>query len=637
MDFFSAQDAARKRTGRLIFLFLLAILALVCITNLLVMGVFGYFQYESGAGTKELFNDFDWDTFINVGVGVVVIVLLGSVYKVIQLSGGGRVVAEMLGGSLICPNTTVPSEKRLLNVVEEMAIASGTSVPSVYLLKNESTINAFAAGFSANDAVIGVTQGTLELLSRDELQGVIAHEFSHVLNGDMRLNIRLIGIISGILLLSEIGYYFMRGGSRSRDGAAIAILGLGLMLVGFAGTFFGGMIKASINRQREYLADASAVQYTRDPSTISGALKKIGASHSGSLLNSPAAPEMSHAFFSEGVSNFMVSAFASHPPLVSRIKRVEPSWDGVFPEPESIIKMDAADSPSPEPGHEDKLNVAGTIAVAAVMASVDNYGHVNQGHIGYARELLHSLPVTIMEAAHEPSGARAIIYAMVINEDQESRKKQLQLLERQGDIGVYDETRKLLPIIDDLKQVYRLPTIDLAMPALRQLSFNQYQKFKTNLDGIIAADNKISVFEWVLQKIINKHLDGAFTKQQHFITHSTTLKKEKNACAALVSTLVYVGKLTSEDAEKAFSAAVDELGLKGLSLLPRSDINLNKLNDAVETLTQIKPLNKPLLLKACVACISSDGYVSVSEIELLRAVADILDCPMPPVVNNIKT
>jgi Zn-dependent protease with chaperone function len=340
-DFFARQDAARRRTSRLVVLFALAVLAIVVSIHLLLGLALGYLAADPRSGA------IDWRLLGDPGLlaislgGTLLVVGGGSFFKTMQLRGGGRVVAEELGGRLLNPDTTVPEEQQLLNVVEEMAIASGTPVPPVYLLDREEGINAFAAGFTAGDAVVGVTRGTAQRLTRDELQGVIAHEFSHIVNGDMRLNIRLIGLLHGILIVGILGYYLLRmafysGGVRRRSSKdnnplPIVALGAGLMAVGFFGTLFGNMIKAAVSRQREFLADAAAVQFTRLPAGIAGALKKIGGLSAGSGLQHPNAPEASHLFFGRATSG-LSGLFSTHPPLGERIRRIEPGWDGTFPE-----------------------------------------------------------------------------------------------------------------------------------------------------------------------------------------------------------------------------------------------------------------------------------------------------------------
>jgi Zn-dependent protease with chaperone function len=310
MNFFEAQDHARRSTGLLVLLFLLAIVGLLVLSNFIVFE----FLYFIKLGTltfslAELNRIFDSNLSILLCSAILLFIVLGSVYKLMQLSSGGSAIAQYLGGVIIPRSSTDPLHKKILNVVEEMAIASGTPVPQVYIL-NEQGINAFAAGWKTTNAVIGITQGALERLSRDELQGVIAHEFSHIFNGDMRLNIRLIAILHGILMIGMLGRMILRSlrhvrSSRSSKGggqAILVVLGIGgsLMVVGYTGTFFGNWIKSLISRQREYLADASAVQFTRSNEGIANALKKIGGTVQGSSILAASVDEYSHAYFALG-------------------------------------------------------------------------------------------------------------------------------------------------------------------------------------------------------------------------------------------------------------------------------------------------------------------------------------------------
>jgi Zn-dependent protease with chaperone function len=338
-DFFDRQEAARRNTARLVVLFLLAVLAIVVSIHLILAAVFGYLGADPRTGAIDWSRTFDPELLLLAVVGTGIVVGGGSLFKIAQLRGGGRVVAEQLGGRLVSPDTTDLSERKLMNVVEEMAIASGTPVPPVYLMEHEDGINAFAAGFTPSEAVIGVTRGAAERLSRDELQGVIAHEFSHILNGDMRLNLRLIGLLHGILLIGMIGYFILRmtafsgrGRRSSRDSGnplPLLALGAGLAIVGFFGTFFGNLIKAAVSRQREFLADAAAVQFTRHPGGSPGRSRRLVASAAGSSIRSPNAPEASHMFFGRATSG-LNALFSTHPPLATRIRRIEPGWDGKY-------------------------------------------------------------------------------------------------------------------------------------------------------------------------------------------------------------------------------------------------------------------------------------------------------------------
>src|SRR3990170_1063162 len=494
MNFFESQDRAHKNTALLVVLFVLAVIALIIMTNLLLMVVFGYINSEQLRDGGTLIRQMDWQTFVAVGAGVGVVVLAGSLYKIMALSAGGKVVAASLGGQLIPKNAQDLNQRKLLNVVEEMAIASGTPAPPVYLLANEPGINAFAAGFSPRDAVIGVTQGAIDHLSREQLQGVIAHEFSHIFNGDMRLNLRLMGALNGILILGILGYYLLystsisgRRRSNNKSAGGILALAIGLIVIGFAGTFFGGLIKASVSRQREYLADASAVQFTRNPDGIAGALKRIGGLESGSKVENPGASEVSHAFFAQGISGLMQWLSATHPPLAKRILRIDPHWDGKFDfsdpaDPAQAEKQAGESETVTRHAVANKVAaVAAGAAMAEVMTAIDQIGNPKPEAVNDARSLLSELSVVVKEAAREPHGARAVIYSLALDKGQEVRARQLKQLQDHADPDVYALTLMLMPQMDGLDIRFRLPIIDIAIPALKQLSLSQYKLFKGNL------------------------------------------------------------------------------------------------------------------------------------------------------------
>lgn len=645
MNFFESQDRVRKNTFQLVLLFSLAVVTLIIMVNLLVMLVFGYINSEQMQDGGTLVQQMNWQTFAAVSAGVGIVVLAGSLYKIMALSAGGKVVAESLGGQLIPQNTKDLKQRKLLNVVEEMAIASGTPAPPVYLLADEPGINAFAAGFSPRDAVIGVTQGTIDHLSRDQLQGVIAHEFSHIFNGDMRLNIRLMGVLNGILILGIIGYYLLystsfsrRGRSSGKSAGGILALAIGLMVIGFAGTFFGGLIKAAVSRQREYLADASAVQFTRNPDGIAGALKRIGGLEFGSKVENPGAPEVSHAFFAQGVSGFMQSLAATHPPLAKRILRIDPHWDGKF------ASADKTDLPLEEEKagknetmtREALAKKVATVATGAAMADVanaiDQIGNPKPETINHARSLLAELSTVIKEAAREPYGARAVIYSLVLDPGRDVRGRQLAHLQAYADPDVFVLTNKLLPEMDGLDVKYRLPIIDIAIPALKQLSLDQYQAFRDNLTALIEMDSRIDLLEWSLQKILFNHLDGQFFKRVHTKTRYSHVGQLKQEIQLILSVMAYAGQQDQSDIEEAFSAAVQTLEFSGLQLVAKNEISLSDLDRSLQELEKLNPLVKPQLLKACAASIIRDQKISPVEVELMRAFSDVLGCPMPLIV-----
>lgn len=628
MNFFESQERARKYTTLLVVLFVLAVLALIVMTNLLVTFAFVILD---GKTFSELS---DWKTFIAVAIGVGTVVFVGSLCKTMALSAGGKVVAESLGGLLIPRNTMEPNQRKLLNVVDEMAIASGTPAPPVYLLAGEPGINAFAAGFSPRDAVIGITQGAIEQLNREQLQGVIAHEFSHIFNGDMRLNIRLMGALNGIQILGDFGYFLMRSASRfsgsrrsnNSSGVAILVLGVGLIVIGFAGTFFGGLIKAAVSRQREYLADASAVQFTRNPAGIAGALKRIGGLKAGGILNNPGAAEFSHAFLAEGVTGFMQRLSSTHPPLASRILRIDPRWDGRFDFSRAPTKVTS--SPQAHVAYVTQpAHLARNMTTAAAML-MDSIGQPTQKSVVYAQSLLSEMP-TVMHDAREPYGARAVIYCLLLSQAPSVRQQQLAQLRQRADQDIYALMISLMPRMGDLDIKFRLPILDIAIPALKQLSHSQYLAFKENLICLVRADFKVDLFEWSLQKILFRHLDGHFQRPSPAAARRADPAQLTREFGIVLSAMAHAGAPNLISARGAFDAGVQSLATKGLAFLAKDQVSVAEMDQALGKLDQLAPAEKSRLLTACAASTWHDQSATPQEVELLRAFASVLDCPMP--------
>ncbi len=637
-DFFEQQDVARRGTTRLVVLFSLAVLAIVVSVELLLAATMGFL------GRDPETNEIDWSAvgdprlLILATLGTLLVVGGGSLYKVAQLRGGGRVIAEELGGRLVDGSTSDPVERRLLNVVEEMAIASGTSTPPVYIMDGETGINAFAAGFAPQDAVIGVTRGAATTLDRDELQGVIAHEFSHILNGDMRLNIRLMGLLHGIFLIGMIGYFILRmsfysGGGRSRDSKGalpIMALGAGLAIVGFAGTFFGNLIKAAVSRQREFLADSSAVQFTRHPGGIAGALKKIGGFVTGSKVENPNAPQASHMFFGRATSGFS-AMFSTHPPLGERIRRIDPSWDGEFPE--SPEAGDGASGMTSPPGAAGFAGAeAGASASPDISNAVSQVGQPTPAHVAYAAELIERLPEPVVAAAHEPYGARAVVYALLLDRDPGPRGLQLAHLEAAADDGVYEETVRLAPIVERLDPGMRLPVLEIALPALRALTPRQVDLFQENVVALVEADEVIDLFEWSLERILLRDIQASFGATAPTRVRHRSASAVRFQLAVLLSVLAYVGSREPQAAERAFAEGWRTLSLPERGLLPHEECGFTTLDAALVDLDRAAPQVKKRALEAAVACIAADRQVTVEEAELLRAVAASMSCPMPPIL-----
>ena len=642
MNFFEAQDKARRNTSMLVILFVFAVAGLILLTNLLILWTLAY--SETGLYIQpfnQLQNYFDLDVFVVVSVGVILLIFLGSLYKSMTLSSGGSAVAEMLGGTLIPQSTNDLYERQLINVVEEMAIAAGTPIPKVYLI-DESAINAFAAGKSPATAVIGVTRGALKQLTREELQGVIAHEFSHILNGDMKLNIRLISILHGILLIGIIGYYILRSlryvrSSRNEKsgGAAVAIiaLGAGLLIIGYAGTFFGQWIKAVVSRQREYLADSSAVQFTRNKDSIAGALKKIGGLSSASYLDSPAAPEYSHAYFASGVKSFWQSLFATHPPLEKRIKKIDPAWNGKFTTQKLEESVDSSSDESATNSADMKSSVAGMSVTAAVLSAaeqaVTQVGTLNEENIEYAHQLLISLPDDLRNASQSTYSARAVVYALLI-QYQTEKQQAWSLLTEHADSQMPELTKKLLLIIKDLDQKYKLLLLELSVNALRELSVNQYDQFRNTVKQIIIADKTVDLNEWVIQRLVLQQLDEQFSKRKPAKARHAYLGAVKKDAETILSLVAYIEHEEDDLALQAFEAGKKEIGANAFNIIARKDLSLNSLNQALDNLMQLKPLLKPRILKAIAAIILYDNETTIKGIEIFRTISTCLDCPMPP-------
>lgn len=629
--FFEQQDAARRSTARLIVLFALAVLAIVISIEIVLAATMGYLTRDPKTGAVDWAVVTDPGLFAAALFGTLLVVGGGSLFKMAQLRAGGQVVAEQLGGRLLTPGSNDPVEQRLLNVVEEMAIASGTPTPPVYLLDHEDGINAFAAGHSPHDAVIGVTKGTATRLTRDELQGVIAHEFSHILNGDMRLNLRLMGLLHGILLIGMLGYYVLRvsfysgRGSRSKNGNSgvpLMAIGAGLAVIGFAGTFFGNLIKAAVSRQREYLADASAVQFTRQPEGIAGALKKIGGFVKGSGVQHPNAPEASHMFFGRATAGFS-ALFATHPPLQERIRRIDPSWDGEFPStvPPTDASADAVAAgraPNAYPGHVSAL--AGTVA---------QVGQPGPAHLAYAAGILGSLPSALREAAHEPYGACAVILALVLDRRVGLREQQVARLAA-ADPAVLVETRRLLPLVDALDERARLPLLEIALPALRTLTTAQRDVFERTVAALMEIDGEIDLFEWSVRLILRRDLDALRTHDAGARVKYRALDDVRADATVLLSALAHIGHDDVVGAARAYEQARGRLGLG--AAVPSATLSLDALDRSLARLDLAAPAVKREVLDAAVACITADRQVTAAEAEVLRAVAAAMSCPMPPVL-----
>jgi len=641
MNFFEQQDLAHRNTKRLVFLLCFAVISLVVITTLLFATAIYLSNDKHNASMisepsvwQGITHAMSLNMFIGISLTVCGVIFLGSLYKLFELSSGGRTVAEAMGGRLINLSTANADERKILNVVEEMAIASGTSVPPVYILDDDA-INAFAAGHTPQDAVIGITRGCIQLLNRDELQGVIAHEFSHIFHGDMKLNMRLVALLNGILLLGLIGTFLVRSNnnrvaftsSRNKSPFAILGIGMGLIVIGYTGTFFGNLIKSAVSRQREFLADASAVKFTRNPEGIAGALKKIGGYPFGSQLHHNNAAEFSHMYFSQGLNNSFLQLMATHPPLKERIKRIEPYWSGDYPIIDvSQFKADVYERQRTEAVYPTLAPIEFVFNAEQVL---DTIAQPTTAHINYAQQTINAINGAMHDAAHNAWDAQALMLGLLLDKNIQQQEQQWLLLANIFNADEITSLKKSAMPASSLEASLRLPIIELSLPTLKQLSPQQYQRFKDALTTIIRADNHVNLLEWSFYRILIHNLEPHTTPKR--LADLSQLQKE---ASILLSAIAHAGTSSIEEAQYAFNSSKTIIGFDEIQILLQTDYTLTDLNQAVTRLNNLKPLQKPKLLKALSQCVLQDGKITTDEAELFRAIADSLDCPIPPFLTS---
>lgn len=670
MDFFEAQARAHRRTKRLVLLFALAVLGIILAGYIATKFAIGYtgdthYRHDPDADYFADRPDFLarwWDPkiFLWITGGTIVVVGLASLSKWSQLRSGGTAVAEMLGGRRIEPGRATPDERRLLNVVEEMAIASGVPIPPVYVLDDEPALNAFAAGLSPGDAVIAVTRGTLEKLNRDELQGVVGHEFSHILNGDMRLNVKLTAIVFGILVIGLAGrgilWSLARGrvrvsGNGKNKGGGIAIIiavGVTLLIIGYVGYFFGRLIQAAVSRQREFLADASAVQFTRNPAGITGALKKIGGYALGGNVLNRHAGEIGHFFFAQSFKSAFGGLWATHPPLADRIRAIDPQWDGTVYQPEQVVDVanesfqtagfgGAQRLPADEtarrayaaPGDiPPPLSPVARIPFQPAVALAD-IGALTESHFRRAQLLLQNIPAGLREAAADPARVPALVYGLLLSSVPADRVAQRSLVTRYAGAEAATQLDALRPALSLLDPAARLPLLLLCAPALRTQDAADLDRFVTTLDELVHADGRVTSFEFVLQKVLIRqlHLAGTPAPRPEFFD----LTAMAPDISIVLSALARAGNTSEPAIANAFLQGAAQLKSieTRLALCPPDESDFADLDSALDRLVASSLPIKKRLLSAAAHVIGADATITIAEGELFRAVAIAIDCPMP--------
>ncbi|MFN6482452.1 MULTISPECIES: M48 family metallopeptidase [unclassified Nostoc] len=625
MNFFEHQDRARQNTQQLIGLFSLSIAVMIMAIYIATLFLFrmaprvwwhpGLFLYVAGI--------------------TIVAIAVGSLYKIACLRQGGSVIAQELGGRLLLPEMADEQGRQLLNVVEEMAIASGISIPQVYLLERETSINAFAAGFTPNDAVIGVTRGTLQHLNRDELQGVIGHEFSHILNGDMRLNLRLVGLLHGILFIYITGELLLRLRSTSREdkGLPLWAFGLALMAIGGIGLFCGRLIKAAVSRQREFLADASAVQFTRNPNGLTGVFQKL--QQMDSRLISPGAEAASHMFFGNALNpSFWEDIFSTHPPLAERIRRV----GGL-----NVSNLAAMPSRNQVRSPSQESLTMGFAGGSSAMPEqvINQVGSVTPEHFAHAQALLSQLPESLRSGAREQQSAMAIALALALDtENLQIQERQIVWLREVQPADLVEKTLELSSEISQLDSRIRLPLVDLVVPVLRQNSAKECQRLCKCVHGLAVATGSLSLWHFVLQLILWHRLQASINPASTTTVEFTSIEEIWPDSLLVLSVIARVGHsqpdASTEDIAYAFRSGVFRLPKAGEQEKPEKPLSCNftELKKSIERLRLATPKLKQAIVDACAHTVLLDNKVTPSEADLLRAIAMTLDCPIPPFLNS---
>jgi Zn-dependent protease with chaperone function len=644
MNFFEQQHRARRKTWLLVLYFLIAVVLIIAAVEL---GAY-YALLLGGAYHGDLRAWFLEPWSIWVCAGTVLVIFSGTAYTAVQLSGGGQALAQMVGATRIRPSTPLPDERKLMNVVEEMAIASGTPVPAVYVMEDEYAINAFVAGTRPSETVLVVTRGAMEQLNRDELQGVIGHEFSHVLNGDMRLNIRLMSVLAGILFIGKIGHFLLRMDSNSRGssergrGNAVVVLlfmGLTLMAIGYLGLFFGRLIKAAVSRNRECLADASSVQFTRNPDGIAGALWKIKQNTAGSLLGSIHAEDLSHFCFATSLEvSFFSSLLATHPPLDDRIKAIDPRYlvmararQLTDRAQKQIADEKAGVSPAAADGKRELPPIPFVSPFASAQAIAATVGNPTTQHVDYGGQLYSSLPQVLLGAVREPEGARKVFYALLLDHiDPAYRKAAYDRVVKYEGAELASGAEALVRVIHGAGIGARLPLINLALPALKQLSPERQRTFLTAIGEITTIGAHHTVFEFVLVTLLREHLtaDARMADVVKFRSFDPVMPDLR----LLLTVLARVGIPSAGEAATIYHRVMAAFTPKPPEPAPPADCTMQALSQALHNLSMLAPLLKHSVITACADCVLYDGKVAPAEAELLQATAEVLGCPMPPLL-----
>jgi Zn-dependent protease with chaperone function len=661
--FFENQQLARRNTKLLVLMYALAVVGVILAVDLVLGGLYAW-NIDVAPGARQLspaarFGAVPAALYLWGAVGTAALILAVSAWNVMQLSSGGKAVAEMAGARRVASDTRDPLERRLVNVVEEMSIASGVRVPAVYVMDGEAGINAFAAGYDVSDSIVAVTRGTLEALNRDELQGVIGHEFSHILHGDMRLNVRMIGVLAGIVFIGSTGNFLLRtlrGGGDNKGAAPIFAAGLALMLIGYIGLFFARLIKAAVSRQREFLADASSVQYTRNPDGIAGALDQIGAAPAGSLIAGRHAEDLSHMFFGQGIAVRLSGLFDTHPPVEERIQRVHTRFDRSSYRKTRASAVGAADGEGKDLHDDDKRKTAAVAILGGAAAglagrrgadlgaewgrsageSAKLVGSMDGAKVDYAARLLGALPPGLRDSLRDAQGASFALVALLLAPKEEVSKLQRDALAAKGMGALAEGARGIEPMTRRLGPAFHMPVVDLALPAVKQAPENARRELVAALETVIHADRRVSLHEFAVLTLVRSQLAA---KERPGAAGNRRLVELQGPAQLVLSLVAHAG--TRQDATGPRGEALQAAMRAGLAAMGLPDapavgaLTLEKAAAALDALKGLAPMQKAILVKGLFATVSADGTIRVVEAELMRLVGAVLDCPLPPLLETV--
>jgi Zn-dependent protease with chaperone function len=661
MNFFQHQEAARRSSRLLVALFVLAVVSIVLAVNAALAGIYLGAFAPHGAWARYGVHALPAYFFEATTAMVLLIIVGGTFVEILDLQAGGDAVAQMVGARAIDPDTRDPAERRLRNVIEEMALAAGIPAPRAYVLDGEEGINAFAAGLNTGDAIVAVTHGTLTRLSRDELQGVVGHEFSHILNGDMGLNVRLIGVLQGLLMLALFGRFLMsigdtRGSSRDNSARVLFLAGIAILAVGYIGVFFGRLIKASVSRQREFLADASSVQFTRNPDGIGGALRKIGglAGDTGGAVGHLHAETLSHMFMAPVNIALADGMLASHPPLAERLRRIY-GRAVEFLAPGPVAVESHAGAPEPAPLDYEAVSAASAAAAllsplagslgsaaggtgrgaglpAGVMAGEDlhaSIGKTPSANLPFAASLQAAIAALGLRPALANSDqAQYLMAAMLLDPAPAVRAQQLAAVAERFGAGAAAPVEQYADTLAKMPPGWRLPLLDLAMPVLRTLTGGQRDQLLQLAHVLIQADGRVTLAEFLLYSVLKRRLVPVRTAGR-----ALRIAELGAECTVVMSLIANVRM--AQDPQRAYAAGQALLPAAG-TLIAQKALSLPQVSAAFDRLAQLAPLEKPQLIKACFAIAFVDGQSHWKAASSLRTLCAAIDCPLPPQVEDAE-